>query len=66
MAKVFDIITRVGISYESISDAVKSIVENTNKERQVSWFEVIEQRGRVTHDGKIEYQVTVKIGIKSE
>lgn len=66
MAKFFDIITRVGISYESISDAVKSVVEDTNKNHHVSWFEVIEQRGRVTQDGKIEYQVTVKIGLKSE
>lgn len=65
MTQRFDIITRVGISYESNSDAVKSVVEETNKERQVAWFEVIEQRGRVTQDGKIEYQVTVKLGIKA-
>lgn len=66
MAKTFEIITRVGISYESISDAVKCVVEDTNSKNQVSWFEVVEQRGRVTQDGKIEYQVTVKLGIKSE
>jgi flavin-binding protein dodecin len=66
MAKTFEIITRVGISYESISDAVKTVVEDTNTENQVSWFEVTEQRGRVTQDGKIEYQVTVQIGIKSK
>lgn len=65
MAKTFEIITRVGISYESISDAVKTVVEDTNLNNQVSWFEVTEQRGRVTQDGKIEYQVTVQIGIKS-
>ncbi len=66
MAKTFEIITRVGISYESISDAVKTVVEDTNLNNQVSWFEVTEQRGRVTQDGKIEYQVTVQIGIKSK
>ncbi|RMD49126.1 MAG: dodecin domain-containing protein [Ignavibacteria bacterium] len=66
MAKTFEIITRVGISYESISDAVKTVVEDTNSKNQVSWFEVVEQRGRVTQDGQIEYQVTVKLGIKSE
>lgn len=64
MSKSFEIITKVGISYESNSDAIKNVVEETNKERQVSWFEVVEQRGRVTQDGKIEFQVTVKLGVR--
>jgi hypothetical protein len=64
MSKTFEIIERVGISNESISDAVKSAVIEANTEKKVGWFEVIEQRGRITNDGKIEYQVTVKIGRK--
>lgn len=64
MSKSFEIIDRVGISYESISDAVKSVIEEAHGENGVAWFEVIEQRGRVTNEGKIEYQVTVKIGRK--
>lgn len=64
MSKTFEIIERVGISNESISDAVKSAVIEANSEKKVGWFEVIEQRGRITSDGKIEYQVTVKIGRK--
>lgn len=64
MSKNFELIERVGISQESISDAIKSVVEEANKEKKVAWFEVIEQRGRLTSDGKIEFQVKVKIGRK--
>ncbi|MEW6507098.1 MAG: dodecin family protein [Bacteroidota bacterium] len=64
MSKTFEIIERVGVSNESISDAVKSVVNEANSEKKVSWFNVVEQRGRITNDGKIEFQVAVKIGIK--
>ncbi len=64
MSKNFELIERVGISLESISDAIKSVVEEANKEKKVAWFEVIEQRGRITSEGKIEFQVKVKIGRK--
>ena len=66
MSKSFEIIERVGISYESSSDAIKKVVMEAKLERGVSWFEVVEQRGRVTNDDKIEFQVTVKIGRKTE
>lgn len=64
MSKSFEIIERVGISNESISDATSKVVIEAHTEGGVSWFEVSEQRGRVTHEDKIEYQVTVKIGRK--
>ena len=64
MSKNFELIERVGISQESVSDAIKSVVEEANKEKKVAWFEVIEQRWRLTSDGKIEFQVKVKIGRK--
>ncbi|MCB0750161.1 MAG: dodecin domain-containing protein [Ignavibacteriae bacterium] len=64
MSKSFEIIERVGISYESISEAVKLVVLEAHTEGKVSWFEVVEERGRVTDDEKIEFQVTVKIGRK--
>lgn len=66
MSKSFEIIERVGISNESISDAIKKVVMEAKTEGGVSWFEVTEQRGRVAHDDKIEFQVTVKIGRKSK
>lgn len=64
MSKSFEIIERVGISTESASDAIKSVVQEANSEKKVAWFEVIEERGRVTSDGKIEFQIKVKIGRK--
>lgn len=64
MSKTFEIIERVGISTESISDAIKSVIMEARNEGGVSWFEVLEHRGRVTSDEKIEFQVTVKIGRK--
>jgi len=66
MPKTFEIIERVGISNESASDAIKKVVMEAHTEGGVSWFEVVEQRGRVTHDEKIEFQVTVKIGRKGQ
>ncbi len=64
MSKSFEIIERVGISNDSVSDAIKKVVMEANTEGGVSWFEATEQRGRVTHDDKLEFQVTVKIGRK--
>ena len=56
----FEIVEKVGLSYDSYSDAVKNLLKNFDK--QIFWFEVIEQRGRVTKDNKIEFQVVVKVG----
>lgn len=64
MSKSFEIIDRVGISKESISDAIKSVVNEANEEKRVSWFEVLENRGRVTQENEIEFQVTVRLGRK--
>ncbi|MFH0734403.1 MAG: dodecin domain-containing protein [bacterium] len=64
MSNSFEIIERVGISTEGICVAIKSVVDEANEEKKVSWFEVVEQRGRITSDGKIEYQIKVKIGRK--
>lgn len=64
MANSFEIIERVGISNNSLSDAITKVVQEANEEEKVGWFEVLEERGRVTQEGEIEYQVTVKIGRK--
>jgi len=56
----FEILEKVGISNNSYSEAVKSALKNFKK--QVHWFEIIEQRGRLTKDSEIEFQVVLKIG----
>ena len=64
MSKTFEILERVGISTKSISDAVESVVVEANEEKKISWFEVVETRGRITSENKVEYQVSIKIGRK--
>jgi flavin-binding protein dodecin len=64
MATQFEVVELVGLSNESSSDAIKSVVLESNKTKPVAWFEVIEERGRVTSEGKVEFQVKVKVGRK--
>jgi flavin-binding protein dodecin len=64
MSKSFEIIERVGISTEGATEAMREVVLEANSEKKISWFEVIEQRGRVTSEGKVEFQVRVRIGRK--
>lgn len=64
MSKTFEVVERVGISTESIAEAVREVVLEANTEKKVGWFEIVEQRGRVTSEGKVEFQVKVKIGRK--
>lgn len=58
----FEIIEKVGLSNDNYSEAVKNVLTNINK--HVYWFEVVEQRGRITKDKNIEFQVVLKIGCK--
>jgi flavin-binding protein dodecin len=55
----------VGTSAKSFDDAAANAVANAGKDlRNVSWFEVLEQRGSVA-DGKIQqFQVTIQVGYR--
>ena len=64
MSKTFEVIERVGISTEGVTEAVKEVVLEANAEKKIGWFEVLEQRGRVTSEGKVEFQVKVRLGRK--
>jgi flavin-binding protein dodecin len=64
MSNSFEVIERVGVSCESIAMAVKTAVEEAHAEKKVAWFEIVEQRGRVNSEGKVEFQIKVKIGRK--
>ncbi len=59
----FEIIEKVGISTKNYSDAVTNALSSVMKNKKVYWFEVIEQRGRITENHDIEYQIVLKIGI---
>ncbi len=62
---VYKKIEVVGTSKKSLSDAVKvAVARAAETVKNMSWFEVVEQRGAI-RDGKVaEYQVTVKIGFR--
>jgi len=62
---VYKKIQLVGTSTESFSAAAASaITKAAETVRNMSWFEVVEQRGSIA-DGKIQqYQVTVSIGFR--
>ncbi len=64
---VFKKIELVGTSGNSFSEAAaNAIAKAAESVRNMSWFEVVEQRGSVA-DGKIkQYQVTVRIGFRVE
>lgn len=64
---VFKKIELVGTSRNSLSEAAANAVAKAAETvRNMSWFEVVEQRGRIV-EGKVEqYQVTVKIGFRVE
>ncbi len=65
MTKTFEIIELVGTSTESLSEAIKVALRTGGKENEISWFEVLEQRGRLIDSETIEFQVTLKIGKKN-
>jgi hypothetical protein len=67
MAGTYKKIEIVGTSSASFAEAAKSAVAEASKTiRNMSWFEVVEQRGAIK-DGKVlEFQVTLRIGFKLE
>jgi len=67
MAGTYKVIELVGTSSTSFAEAVKAAVAEASKTvRQMDWFEVVQQRGRIA-EGKVqEFQVIVKIGFKIE
>jgi flavin-binding protein dodecin len=64
---VFKKIEIVGTSPVSFAEATKvAIAQAAKSVRNMSWFEVAEQRGSIK-DGKVlEFQVTVRIGFSIE
>lgn len=63
---VYRLTELVGTSSIGFDDGVRRAIERAQKTlRSVQWFEVKEQRGRITEHG-IEYQVTVEIGFALE
>ena len=64
---VFQKTEYVGVSAKSFYEAAANAVAKAAQDlSNLSWFEVVEQRGSIV-DGKIhQYQVTVKVGHRVE
>jgi flavin-binding protein dodecin len=65
--KVYRKTELVGTSLVGFEDAIQRAVERARKTlRNVQWFEITEQRGRITDNGAIEYQITLEVGFLLE
>ena len=61
---VYKKVELVGISPNSISDAINNAIAHGSGEEKITWFEVAEMRGHV-EDGKVtQYQVVLKVGYR--
>jgi dodecin len=67
MPGTYKTIELVGTSPTSFVEAVKSAVaEAAATVRHLDWFEVVEERGRITDGKVVEFQATIKVGFKIE
>ncbi|MGB5163385.1 MAG: dodecin [Thermoanaerobaculia bacterium] len=67
MSNTYKMVTVVGTSTQSYDAAIANALSDaTATVRNLSWFEVQEQRGRIV-DGKVaEYQIKLQIGFRVE
>ncbi|NPA80270.1 MAG: dodecin domain-containing protein [Thermotogae bacterium] len=67
MAKVYKKIELIGISTDSIEDAIRGAIERASKTlKHLAWYEVKEIRGSI-EDGKVkEYQVVLLVAFRVE
>ena len=67
MSNTYKMVTVVGTSTDSYEAAIANALSDaTATVRNLSWFEVPEQRGRIV-DGKVaEYQIKLQIGFRVE
>ena len=67
MAGTYKVIELVGTSPTSFAEAVRAAVDEAAKTvRNMAWFEVVQERGRIENGKVAEFQVTLKIGFKLE
>ena len=67
MAGTFKLIELVGTSSKSFEDAIQNAVADAAKSlRDLAWFEVLEQRGRIKNGAVAEFQVKLHVAFKIE
>ena len=67
-ASVYQMIELVGTSPKSIEDAVNNALASkaAKKHADQRWLHVVETRGAIKNGKVVEWQVTVKVGMKAE
>ena len=64
MASTYKLVELVGVSDVGVDDAIKNAITRANESlKGLDWFEVTETRG-VINNGRITFQVTLKIGFR--
>ena len=64
---IYSISEIVGSSTESIDDAIRGAVGRASKTlHNLDWFEVPDTRGRIEDDGRLRFQVTLKVGVRRD
>jgi flavin-binding protein dodecin len=63
---VYKVVELVGSSKKGIDDAIETAISRAGATlRHLGWFEVIQIRGAVGQDGKVDHtQVTLKAGFR--
>ena len=63
--KTYKLIELVGVSSNSIEEAVQNAIARANQTlKNLDWFEIIESRGLI-QEGKIsQFQVKIKVGFR--
>lgn len=65
MERAYQVMEVVGVSDESYADATRNAVSAASKKQSgLSWFEVVEQRGRIDNNAVTEFQVKLRIGFR--
>ena len=67
MSGTYKVVEIVGTSPTSFAEAARAAVADAAQTiRHMSWFEVVQQRGKIANGKVEEFQVTLKIGFKIE
>jgi dodecin len=63
--KTFKLVELVGVSDESIQQAVRNAVKRASVSlKGLSWFEVTQVRGQIADGDVSQFQVTLKVGFR--
>ena len=67
MPGTYKITELVGTSTTSFAEATKAgVAEAAKTLRNMEWFQVVDERGKIRDGAVVEFQVTLKIGFRIE